>query len=167
MDSIRDSNNEIGDRLMNCISDEERSAILSEKGDLCYSASPLVVSVIKKMDDFKPKERLLLDLVSQEYIMRRVRDLIRESKQETNLMEVIENEKKNTQDEVGLEEAEQKSEAYGNQIFNVLTDMFYNQMDENNKRAAEAGKKGGTKAAVNMMFESAGGDYARMRSMYG
>ena len=47
------------------------------------------------------------------------------------------------------------------------TDMFYNQMDENNKRVAEAGKKGGTKAAVNMMFESAGGDYARMRSMYG
>ena len=167
MDSIRDSNNEIGDQLMNCISDEEGSAILSEKGNLCYSASPLVMSVIKKMNDLKPKERLLLDLVSQEYIMRRLRNCIRKSKEATNVSEVIESVKEKAQDDAGSNEVEEKSEAYGNMLFNALTDQFYNQMDENNKRVADAGTTGGTAAAMKMMFESAGGDYARMRSMYG
>tara|TARA_Y100000816_G_scaffold186295_1_gene135267 strand:+ start:917 stop:1189 length:273 start_codon:yes stop_codon:yes gene_type:complete len=42
-----------------------------------------------------------------------------------------------------------------------------NQMDETNKKAMNVWKEGGANAAVKYMMDSAGGDYSRMRSMFG
>ena len=42
-----------------------------------------------------------------------------------------------------------------------------NQMDETNKKAMNVWKEGGADAAVKHMMDSAGGDYSRMRSMFG
>lgn len=42
-----------------------------------------------------------------------------------------------------------------------------NQMDETNKKAMKIWKEGGANAAVKYMMDSAGGDYSRMRSMFG
>ena len=42
-----------------------------------------------------------------------------------------------------------------------------NQMDETNKNAMKIWKKDGVDAAVKHMMDSAGGDYSRMRSMFG
>ena len=42
-----------------------------------------------------------------------------------------------------------------------------NQMDETNKNAMNVWKNDGVDAAVKHMMNSAGGDYSRMRSMFG
>ena len=42
-----------------------------------------------------------------------------------------------------------------------------NQMDETNKKAMNVWKEGGANAAIKYMMDSAGGDYSRMRSMFG
>ena len=42
-----------------------------------------------------------------------------------------------------------------------------NHMDETNKNAMKIWKKDGVDAAVKHMMDSAGGDYSRMRSMFG
>ena len=42
-----------------------------------------------------------------------------------------------------------------------------NQMDETNKKAMKIWKNDGVDAAVKHMMDSAGGDYSRMRSMFG
>ena len=44
---------------------------------------------------------------------------------------------------------------------------FYNMMDDNNKKIMDIWEKDGTESAINKMMENAGGDYGRMRSMYG
>jgi len=49
----------------------------------------------------------------------------------------------------------------------VRDEGIYNLMDEQNKSAMNAWENGGASAAVKYMMDSAGGDYARMRSMYG
>ena len=43
----------------------------------------------------------------------------------------------------------------------------YDAMDDANKKAAEVFEKNGSEAAVKHMMSMAGGDYARMRMMYG
>ena len=43
----------------------------------------------------------------------------------------------------------------------------YDSMDDANKKAADVMTKNGPEAAAKYMMEMAGGDYARMRSMYG
>lgn len=43
----------------------------------------------------------------------------------------------------------------------------YNAMDDANKKAADVMEKDGAEAAAKYMMNMAGGDYARMRSMYG
>ncbi len=40
-------------------------------------------------------------------------------------------------------------------------------MDDNNKKAMKVWANKGTDAAINYMMHQAGGDYGRMRSMYG
>ena len=42
-----------------------------------------------------------------------------------------------------------------------------NQMDETNKNAMKVWKEDGANAAIKHMMDSAGGDYSRMRSMFG
>ena len=42
-----------------------------------------------------------------------------------------------------------------------------NHMDETNKNAMNVWKEDGVDAAVKHMMDSAGGDYSRMRSMFG
>ena len=48
-----------------------------------------------------------------------------------------------------------------------LETQLANQMDETNKNAMKVWKEGGANAAVKHMMDSAGGDYSRMRSMFG
>ena len=43
----------------------------------------------------------------------------------------------------------------------------YNAMDDANKKAADVMEKDGAEAAAKYMMSMAGGDYARMRMMYG
>ena len=43
----------------------------------------------------------------------------------------------------------------------------YDAMDEANKKAADVFEKNGAEAAAKYMMSMAGGDYARMRMMYG
>ena len=42
-----------------------------------------------------------------------------------------------------------------------------NQMDETNKNAMKVWTEDGANAAIKHMMDSAGGDYSRMRSMFG
>ena len=44
---------------------------------------------------------------------------------------------------------------------------FYNMMDDENKKIMDVWEKEGSDNAVKQMMENAGGDYARMRTMYG
>ena len=44
---------------------------------------------------------------------------------------------------------------------------FYNMMDDNNKKIMDIWEKDGTESAINKMMENAGGDYGRMRLIYG
>ena len=44
---------------------------------------------------------------------------------------------------------------------------FYDMMDDDNKKIMNVWEKEGSDKAVKQMMENAGGDYARMRSMYG
>ncbi len=44
---------------------------------------------------------------------------------------------------------------------------FYNEIDSNNKKAADVMQSKGSDAAADFMLKSAGMDYAKMRSLYG
>jgi len=48
-----------------------------------------------------------------------------------------------------------------------LETQLANQMDETNKNAMKVWKEDGANAAIKHMMDSAGGDYSRMRSMFG
>lgn len=50
---------------------------------------------------------------------------------------------------------------------NYLKTTMAKGMDDNNKKAMEVWANKGTEVAVNYMMHQAGGDYGRMRSMYG
>tara|TARA_B100000575_G_C23142926_1_gene665687 strand:+ start:1496 stop:1810 length:315 start_codon:yes stop_codon:yes gene_type:complete len=50
---------------------------------------------------------------------------------------------------------------------NYLKSSAAKGMDDNNKKAMKVWANKGTEVAVNYMMHQAGGDYARMRSMYG
>lgn len=67
---------------------------------------------------------------------------------------------KQTQEQQQTQDGKAFAESY-------LETPLANQMDETNKNAMKVWKKDGVNAAVKHMMDSAGGDYARMRSMYG
>lgn len=177
MNSIRDSDIQIANDLLPTLTMDEKNAIVVEKGRLISSKNGHVLSVLTKLIKMKPKPRLMINEVSQEYIMRMVKKRISEScsdeqpeKQsphKNNIEYVKNNAEKNTESESTVDEVTKKSDAYGDALFNALADIGYEHMDENNKRVADIGKKEGVKAMVSEMFSSSGGDYARMRMMYG
>ena len=171
MDLYVSSDNQIAKTLAANLTVDEKEAIMAEPGRLIASNDIHVESAMTKMMGLKPSDRLVLGLCNQEYIMRKVRTILADEMgraHSANKMEnLIERVKRKAQDEVGPKEVEAKSESYGNAIFKGLLDLGYSQMDENNARVADVGREQGTEAAVKMMMNSAGGDYARMRSMYG
>lgn len=172
MSSVIQSNNKIVQQLLDDLTIDEKAAIVAEQGNYISSTNPHVASVLVKMENFRPTDRLVFDVPSQEAIMRRVfkclvEGVVTDVNPISDYGSVIEKVKHQAQKEVGPEAVASKSDAYGNALFNGLTEIGYDGMDETNKRAADVGRQGGTKAAVEYMFESSGMDYARMRSMYG
>ena len=132
MNLIMTSNNQIVEKLTEQLTEEEKNAIVNESGRIIDAKYSNIESIIKKMMNLKPLDREVLDLVSQEYILRKVKNNIK-----------------------------------SDNILKHIVHAKYNYMDENNKKAAEVLVESGSEAAVNHMVESAGGDYARMRAMYG
>ena len=146
--AILESNDKIVELLNECISPEEQSAVMHDRGRLITSLNPYVISVLKKMHDLKPETRIVLDLASQQYIMCKLRRKIAIGRQSP-------------------QPEEKTTDAQNNEKLNALIGIFYNGMDENNKQAADVINKNGAEEGVKYMFQSAGGDYARMRAMYG
>jgi hypothetical protein len=177
MECVRDSDIQIANDLLSTLTMDEKNAIVAEKGRLISSKNGHVLSALTKLIKMKPKPRLMINEVSQEYIMRIVKKRISEScsdeqpeKQSPhkNIIEYVKNiAEKNAVSESTVDEVTKKSDAYKDALFYALADIGYEHMDENNKRVADIGKKEGVKAMVSEMFSSSGGDYARMRMMYG
>ena len=75
-----------------------------------------------------------------------------------------EQEQQHTQEQEQQHTQTQESKAFAK---SYLETPLANQMDETNKNAMKVWKEGGANAAVKHMMDSAGGDYSRMRSMFG
>lgn len=177
MNNIGDIDIQIVNDLLPTLTMDEKNAIVAEKGRLISSKNEHVLSALTKLIKMKPNPRLMINEVSQEYIMQIVKKRISDScpdkdseKQSPhkNIIEYVKNSaEKNTKPESKADEVTKKSDAYGDALFNALADIGYEHMDENNKRVADIGKKEGVQAMVSEMLSSSGGDYARMRMMYG
>ena len=79
------------------------------------------------------------------------------------------NQHKQTQQQEHTQQQEQQHTHTQDKAFakSYLETPLANQMDETNKNAMNVWKNDGVDAAVKHMMNSAGGDYSRMRSMFG
>ena len=79
------------------------------------------------------------------------------------------NQHKQTQQQEHTQQQEQQHTHTQDKAFakSYLETPLANQMDETNKNAMKVWKEDGANAAVKHMMNSAGGDYSRMRSMFG
>lgn len=76
---------------------------------------------------------------------------------------------KNNNQHKHMQEHTQQQEHTQDKAFakSYLETPLANQMDETNKNAMKVWKEDGANAAIKHMMDSAGGDYSRMRSMFG
>ena len=78
MECVRDSDIQIANDLLPTLTMDEKNAIVAEKGRLISSKNGHVLSALTKLIKMKPKPRLTINEVSQEYIMRMVKKRISE-----------------------------------------------------------------------------------------
>lgn len=163
---------QIAKSLVSLLTPSEADAIMVETGELISSTNVHIQSVMAKMMIMNPNDCVSLSVSSQKFIMLTIKKYIADPTFENdntnhtheNIIDVV---KENAEKKVGADEVAKKTDAYGNALFNALADIGYEHMDENNKRVADIGKKEGVKSMVSEMMKSSGGDYARMRMMYG
>ena len=172
MNCFQESDICIAETLFIGLTDVEKEAILVEKGSTISSTNKHVGSVLAKMMKLKPIGRSVINVSSQEYIMFVTKKYVFETSSDCGTTSsvhknIIEYVKNNAQKKIEPEDTASKSDVYGDALFNELTSIGYDGMDENNKRIADIGKNEGVKSAVSETVKNSGGDYARMRMMYG